>query len=95
MAAYVIANVNVTDAALFEEYRRRVPDTIASHGGRYLVRGGKHETLEGAWQPSRLVVLEFPSLEQARRWYDSEDYREPRALRMKSALCDVVLVEGA
>jgi uncharacterized protein (DUF1330 family) len=95
MAAYVIANVSVKDAALFEEYRKRVPDTIARHGGKYLVRGGKHQTLEGVWEPSRLVVLEFPSLGQARRWYDSEDYREHKALRMNSAVTDVVLVEGA
>ena len=95
MAAYVIATVDVRDAALFEEYRKQVPDTIARHGGKYLVRGGQHQVLEGAWQPSRLVVLEFPSLEQARRWYDSEDYRAPKALRMKCALTDAVLVEGA
>ena len=95
MAAYVIANVDVKDAALFEQYRKQVPDTIARHGGRYLVRGGPHQTLEGGWTPARLVVLEFPSLEQARQWYDSEDYREPKALRMKCALTDVVLVEGA
>lgn len=94
MAAYVIANVTVQDATVFEEYRKRVPETVARHGGRFLVRGGTHETLEGGWNPSRLVVLEFPSMEQARRWYDSEDYREPRALRMKSALTDAVLVEG-
>ena len=95
MAAYVIANVDVKDAGLFEQYRRQVPDTIARHGGRYLVRGGPHQTLEGGWTPARLVVLEFPNLEQARQWYDSEDYREPKALRMKCALTDVVLVEGA
>jgi uncharacterized protein (DUF1330 family) len=95
MAAYVIANVDVKDAALFEQYRKQVPDTIARHGGRYLVRGGPHQTLEGGWTPARLVVLEFPNLEQARQWYDSEDYREPKALRMKCALTDVVLVEGA
>ena len=95
MAAYVIANVDVKNPALFEQYRKQVPDTIARHGGRYLVRGGQHQTLEGAWTPSRLVVLEFPTVEQARRWYDSEDYREPKALRMKCALTDVVLVEGA
>ena len=95
MAAYVIANVDVKDAALFEQYRKQVPETLARHGGRYLVRGGQHETLEGAWKPSRLVVLEFPTLEQARRWYDSADYREPKALRMKCALTDVVLVQGA
>jgi uncharacterized protein (DUF1330 family) len=95
MAAYVIANVDIKDAALFEQYRKQVPDTLARHGGRYLVRGGPHETLEGTWTPSRLVVLEFPTLEQARRWYASEEYREPKALRMKSALTDVVLVQGA
>jgi uncharacterized protein (DUF1330 family) len=95
MAAYVIANVNVHDAASFEEYRRQVPATIAKHGGRYLVRGGRVEHIEGAWNPARLVVLEFPSMEQARRWYDSEDYRGPKALRMKSAMTDVIFVEGA
>jgi uncharacterized protein (DUF1330 family) len=95
MAAYVIANVDVKDAALFEQYRQQVPDTIARHGGRYIVRGGAHETLEGGWTPTRLVVLEFPSMEQARRWYDSEDYREPKALRMKCAVTDAVLVQGA
>jgi uncharacterized protein (DUF1330 family) len=95
MAAYVIANVDVKDAALFEQYRKQVPDTIARYGGKYLVRGGAHRTLEGDWAPSRLVLLEFPSIEQARRWYDSEEYREPKALRMKCALTDVVLVEGA
>jgi uncharacterized protein (DUF1330 family) len=95
MAAYVIANVNVKDPTLFEQYRKQVPDTIARHGGRYLVRGGQHQTLEGGWTPTRLVVLEFPTVEQARRWYDSEEYREPKALRMKCALTDVVLVEGA
>jgi uncharacterized protein (DUF1330 family) len=94
MAAYVIANVDVKDATLFEQYRKQVPDTLARHGGRYLVRGGQHQTLEGAWTPTRLVVLEFPTMEQARRWYDSEDYREPKALRMKCALTDLVLVPG-
>jgi len=94
MPAYLIANVNVHDAATFEEYRRQVPATIAKHGGRYLVRGGRVERLEGTWNPTRLVVLEFPSMEQARRWYDSEDYRGPRALRMRCAMADVVFVEG-
>ena len=94
MAAYLIANVDVKDAAAFEEYRRQVPATIAKHGGRYLVRGGRVERVEGTWNPTRLVVLEFPSLEQARRWYDSEDYRGPKALRMKSTVTDTVFVEG-
>ena len=94
MAAYVIANVTVKDPALFEQYRKQVPDTLARHGGRYLVRGGQQDALEGGWTPARLVVLEFPSLEHARRWYDSEEYREPKALRMKCAVTDLVLVDG-
>jgi uncharacterized protein (DUF1330 family) len=94
MPAYVIANVDVKDPAAFEEYRKRVPETIARYGGRYLVRGGACETLEGGWTPARLVVLEFPSVDAARRWYDSAEYREPKALRMKSALTDVVIVPG-
>jgi uncharacterized protein (DUF1330 family) len=95
MAAYVIANVNAHDTASFEEYRRQVPATIVKHGGRYLVRGGRVERLEGTWTPARLVVLEFPSMEQARRWYESDDYRGPKALRMKCAVTDVIFVEGA
>ena len=95
MAAYLIANVDVKDVATFEDYRTQVPATIAKHGGRYLVRGGRVERLEGTWNPTRLVVLEFPSMEQARRWYDSEDYRGPKALRMKCTLTDAVFVEGA
>jgi uncharacterized protein (DUF1330 family) len=94
MAAYVIANVDVKDPALFEQYRKQVPKTLARHGGKYLVRGGQHDTLEGGWMPSRLVVLEFPTIDQGRRWYDCEEYREPKALRMKSALTDLVIVEG-
>ena len=94
MPAYVIANVDVKDPALFEEYRKQVPATVAKHGGRFVVRGGTHERREGSWAVSRLVILEFPSLEQARRWYDSEDYREPKALRIKSATPDLVIVEG-
>jgi len=95
MPAYLIANVNVQDPATFEEYRKQVPATIAKHGGRYLVRGGRVERLEGSWNPTRLVVLEFPSMEQARRWYDSDDYCGPKALRMKCAVTDAIFVEGA
>jgi uncharacterized protein (DUF1330 family) len=95
MAAYFIVNVSVKDAAGFEAYRQAVPATIAQYGGRYLVRGGKHEILEGSWQPSRLVVLEFPSLEAAKRWYDSEEYRRIKPLRLQHATGDMVLVEGS
>jgi uncharacterized protein (DUF1330 family) len=94
MPAYVIAEVTVTDPTTMEEYRKQVPATIARYGGRFLVRGGAHETIEGDWKPTRLVILEFPSMEQARRWYDSEEYREPKALRIKSGRTNLVMVEG-
>ena len=94
MAAYIIADVTVTDPATMEEYRKRVPATLAKYGGRFVVRGGAHQTLEGDWKPNRLVVLEFPSLEQAKRWYDSEEYREPKAMRLRAGRTDLVIVDG-
>jgi uncharacterized protein (DUF1330 family) len=94
MPAYFIVEVEVTDPAGFEEYRQLVPATIQQYGGRFVVRGGATETLEGDWQPKRVVVLEFPSLEQAKRWYNSEEYRGPKALRFKTARSKMILVEG-
>lgn len=94
MAAYFIATIDVIDPVGFEEYRKLVPATIEKYGGRYLVRGGALETLEGTSEPKRVVVLEFPSLEQAKRWYRSEEYRGPLALRLKTAQTDLILVEG-
>ena len=95
MPAYVVAEVEVTDAATYEEYRKLVPATVARYGGRFLVRGGAVEPKEGGWQPRRLVVLEFPSLEQARTWYHSPEYAPALALRLKAARSKVLLVEGA
>jgi uncharacterized protein (DUF1330 family) len=94
MAAYVIADVEVTDPARYAEYRNKVPATVAAYGGRFLVRGGPHQVAEGSWHPHRVVVLELPSMEQARRWYESEDYRGPKALRQAAARTDVIFVEG-
>lgn len=94
MAAYFIVELEVQDVATFEEYRKQVPATIAKYGGRYLVRGGKTEPLEGDWHPKRVVVLEFPSLEQAKKFYDSPDYGPQKALRLKSAKSKLILVEG-
>ena len=94
MPAYFIVDLAIIDAAGFEEYRQLVPATIQQYGGRYIVRGGTAETLEGDWQPARVVVLEFPSLEQAKRWYNSEAYRGPKALRFKTATSKMILVEG-
>jgi uncharacterized protein (DUF1330 family) len=95
MSAYVIAEVEVTDPQAYEEYRRLVPATVEKYGGRFLVRGGAIETLEGGWQPKRLVVLEFEGAEQARRWYESPEYGVAMPLRHKAANSRVVIVEGA
>lgn len=94
MSTYFIANLDIHDREAFGEYPRLVAPQIEAYGGRYLVRGGDFEILEGGWSPKRLVVLEFPSVEQARRWYDSDDYRELRELRQRAAATDLVLVEG-
>ena len=94
MAAYVIAEVDVQDAALFEEYRKLVPPTIAQYGGKYVVRGGATETKEGGWAPTRLVVLEFPTMARAREWYHSPEYAPALAMRLKAAKGRLILVEG-
>jgi uncharacterized protein (DUF1330 family) len=95
MAAYVIAEVNVTDAKLYDEYRKRVPATVEKYGGRFAVRGGAVESKEGGWAPRRIVVLEFPSMEKARAWYHSPEYAPALALRLKAANAKLILVEGA
>ena len=94
MAAYLIADITITDPAGFEEYRRQVAPTIAAFGGKYLVRGGKTEPLEGNWNPKRFVIIEFESAARAREWYHSDAYRPAMALRHKSAQVNLLLVEG-
>ena len=94
MPAYVIADVTVTDPATMEEYRKLVPPTLAKYDGRFVVRGGAHQTVEGDWKPNRLVILEFPSMEQAKRWYASEEYREPLAMRLRAGRTNLVMVDG-
>ena len=94
MAAYIIADLTVTDPAAMEEYRKLVPATLTPFGGRFIVRGGAHQTVEGDWKPNRLVILEFPSMEQAKRWYDSEEYRDPKAMRLRAGRTNLVMVDG-
>jgi uncharacterized protein (DUF1330 family) len=91
---YVIADVDVRDPETYQEYRAQVPATLEPYGGRFLVRGGANEVLEGEWRPHRLVVLEFDSPEQARAWYESEEYRAPKELRQRVSVGNLVLVEG-
>ncbi|MBI5933513.1 MAG: DUF1330 domain-containing protein [Chloroflexi bacterium] len=94
MSAYVIVDVEVTDPEGYKDYIQAAPPTIAIYGGRYIARGGATETLEGEWQAKRLVILEFPTAEQARAWLNSPEYAPARALRHKYAKTNMVLVEG-
>ncbi len=94
MAAYVIAQVDITDPETFATYSAQVPAVIQQYGGRYLVRGGKMENIEGEWNASRVVVLEFPSMEQLKRFYHSPEYAPLIALRQKSARTILSAIEG-
>jgi uncharacterized protein (DUF1330 family) len=94
MAAYVLVDTEITDPVRYEDYKARAKPIVESFGGRYLVRGGALSVLEGEWQPHRLVVLEFPDVETARRFYDSPEYRSARALRAGAVRMSMVLVEG-
>jgi uncharacterized protein (DUF1330 family) len=94
MPAYVFANIEVTDPVLYEEYRKGVPATIAQYGGRYVARGDAAEGLEGGYAPQRVVILEFPSVERAKAWWNSPEYRPLRAIRQRASRGDLLLIEG-
>jgi len=94
MPAYVIAEMKITDAAGYEEYKRLAPPAIAKYGGRYLARGGETAVLEGDWTPSRLVILEFESLEKAKAWYESPEYGLARKAREGKATMRLVVTAG-
>lgn len=95
MAAYVIVDIEVQSHEMYEEYKRMAPESIALYGGRYLIRGGRVEQLEGKWQPKRCVVLEFPSADRARAWWNSDEYAPAKALRQACSETQMVLVDGA
>ena len=94
MSAYVIGEVEIDDPQTYQEYAKGVPATIAQYGGRYLVRGGAVDGKEGGWSPKRLVVLEFPSMVQARAWYASPEYAPLLAIRQKAARTKLLIVDG-
>ena len=86
--------MNVTDPAGYEEYRRLAPAAIAKYGGRYIARAGETAILEGDWAPSRLVIIEFPSIGKAKEWYDSQEYRAARDVREGKGKFRMVVTEG-
>jgi uncharacterized protein (DUF1330 family) len=94
MAAYVIADIEVLDGPGYEEYRQKVPATIASHGGRYLARGGATEVLEGIWSPRRCIILEFPDMERFRAWWTSPEYVSLRAIRERTTRSHLIVTQG-
>jgi uncharacterized protein (DUF1330 family) len=94
MAAYLVADIEVTDPDMYAEYRRTVGESIAAFGGRFLARGGTTVTLEGNWMPKRLVIVEFPSMERLEAWYDSPEYAPALALRQRASVSSLVMTEG-
>ena len=94
MRAYVVIEIVVKNPEGYEEYKVLAPPAIAAYGGKYIARGGKAEKLEGSWQPNRIVILEFESVEKAKQWLDSEEYQEAKALRHKYASSNAIVVEG-
>ena len=94
MTAYVLVEVDVTDAEQYDKYRPLAGASVEQYGGRYLVRGGACEVLEGDRVPNRLVVLEFPDADAARRWYHSPEYQEAKSVREGAAVGSFICVEG-
>lgn len=94
MPAYIIVEVKVNDPVQYEDYKKLTPISIAKFQGKFIVRGGKTETLEGVWNPERIVVLEFPTVELARSWWASDDYAPAKALRQRTSESKMILVEG-
>jgi len=94
MTAYVIVDINVHDPVGYEEYKKLAPAAVELYGGKYIARGGKTETLEGDWSPSRLVILQFESSEQAKKWLNSPEYSAARKMRHQTANSNMVVIEG-
>ena len=95
MSAYLIAEIDVVDPAAYEDYRKQVLAVVTKYGGKFIVRGGKIEPKEGGWTPKRIVVVEFPSLAQAQKWYGSPEYAPLIKLRQKASKGKLIIVEGA
>ena len=94
MPAYAIGDITVKDAELYKSYTALTPATIEKYGGRFVIRGGAHEVIEGDWRPGRVVMLEFDDMAAAKRWYHSPEYSEARAIRQRAATGGIIIVEG-
>jgi uncharacterized protein (DUF1330 family) len=94
MKTYIIVDVKITDPTRYEDYKKLTPGSLVPFDGKFVVRGGQAETLEGTWKPGRVVVLEFPSAQKARAWWASEGYAPAKALRQSASVTQMILVEG-
>ena len=94
MPAYVIVELEITEPVEYEEYKKAAGATVEKYGGKYIVRGGPCETLEGDWNPKRIVILQFKDADRARAWLASAEYAEPRKMRHRTAQTRMILVEG-
>jgi uncharacterized protein (DUF1330 family) len=93
-SCYIVGDVTVTNPERYRDYAAHTESTLEPFGGRFIVRGGDSEVLEGQWRPARLVVIEFPDAESARGWYESDRYREILPIRLEASTGSLVLVEG-
>jgi uncharacterized protein (DUF1330 family) len=94
MPAFVITQIEVHDPERYETYKKMSPSSIEAFGGRFIVRGGNVETLEGGWSPKRFVVVEFPSVARAKEWWSSQEYAAAKKLRQETATSQMIVVEG-
>ena len=94
MKAYIIVDVNITDPVSYEDYKKLTPGSLIPFDGKFIVRGGQAETLEGDWHTGRVVVVEFPSLEKAKAWWSSDLYAPAKAIRQAASTTKMIVVEG-
>ena len=94
MPAYILVEIQINDPEKYEGYKKLTPASIASYGGKFIVRGGHTESLEGNWEPGRIVIVEFPSIEKAKAWYTSPEYQAAKEIRLAASTGKMILVEG-
>jgi len=95
MSAFVIVDVTIHDEQAYEAYKKLTPAAVAAYDGTFVVRGGHSETLEGEWEPQRIVVLEFPTVARAKEWWSSPLYGEAKRIRQRAATTRMIVVQGA
>lgn len=95
MPAFVFVEINIIDHKLYEEYKKLTPKTVSDFGGKFIVRGGKTEVLEGDPSHNRMVLLEFPSIDEAQAWWNSQEYTRARLIRQRAATTRMILLEGS